>query len=1051
MGSTEDFSFETLRENSKEDERREELIISAEDISPNDSHDSTLLDNTNADKYNVFNFAFTNARSISAKIISLLDCFRNLNTHFIAVCETWLKNNRDHKELITDLLDSEKIGTIKKNRAGRGGGVAIFYDTSLMDLKPAYPFPAEFEAVCAVGKARNVSRKFVLFSIYLTPKMSAGRLSVFCDMLRDRIDRAKNELDHPYIILVGDINKKDISPALSHFPDLLLAPVGATRGTAPLDVAYTNFQPLISEIHKCDPLANTAGNFSDHDVVGVDSRLPKTHHFTKTTLTRRHYTAEGELQFGRLLGEQDWECLNSLDVEQAVKLFNERMTTLSDECFPFRTITRKSTDKPWFTKRIGRLIRRRKRAFKRKGKGIAWDRSQNITTREIESSKQRFFNKVREQLTESNDPRSYFRAVKLLQDPEAPPEWNINSLFPGKPDTAIAEETAAYFNKISQEFEPIPSPQQTPVEERLPSPSYAAVVARIKRMKKPKGKVDGDIDSRLLSSFPHLLAVPLTSIFSKIYANNQWPSQWKTETVHLIPKKGTPDSVADLRNLSCTPFFSKLLESFLLDELKATVNLSRDQFGGKKGQGVDHYLIEVWDYIHRCLEDTNSAVGIMAVDFHKAFNRMSHSACLEELKRLGAGNHATALVASFLHSRRMKVKINEAFSSPLLVPGGAPQGSILACFLFCATIDSLLGHTGQDRERRAELLLPRDREDDDEDLLPPWIDPPSPEISFPDSDSEENPHHLFRRRKNPLDDTVLSTRATQQELDGEFGLPPGWINRGPAKKGYIDDISVLEKLRLPNAITHFTQAKSKRLLHSPESEAIFDEIDGTSEKLGMIINPTKTQLLCITGSRDYETSSYIRHKDKEIRSSDSIKILGFWFDGKPSVGYHVERMLAKTRSRLWPLRRLKKSGLPETDLLRIYKSMIRSLLDYTVPTYHPQLTGQMSNDIEGLQARAMKIVFGNDVSYRTVLEHGMIETHRERREKIVLKFAQKNLTSDRFGREWFPENERAVYDFRERNDYLEEMARTNRLYKNPIYHMRRALNQASRNTVTWQT
>lgn len=83
-------------------------------------------------------------------------------------------------------------------------------------------------------------------------------------------------------------------------------------------------------------------------------------------------------------------------------------------------------------------------------------------------------------------------------------------------------------------------------------------------------------------------------------------------------------------------------------------------------------------------------VNIMAIDFHKAFNRMNHASCLEALEKLGAERHVTQMIAAFLHNRRMTVKINDAFSEPRLVNGGAPQGSILACFLFCATVNDMI-------------------------------------------------------------------------------------------------------------------------------------------------------------------------------------------------------------------------------------------------------------------------------------------------------------------------------------------------------------------------
>ena len=540
--------------------------------------------------------------------------------------------------------------------------------------------------------------------------------------------------------------------------------------------------------------------------------------------------------------------------------------------------------------------------------------------------------------------------------------------------------------------------------------------------------MEGDIDARLLVRFPHLLARPLEKIYKTIMDRSCWPKLWKTETVTLIPKKSTPESLADLRNLSCTAFFSKLLETFMLDELKDTTILSREQFGGKKGQGVDHILIEIWDYIHRGLEDPTAAVGIMAVDFHKAFNRMCHRSCLDSLRELGAGEQILSIIQSFLQGRKMQIRVNEVLSDLMDMSGGSPQGSILGCYLFCATINKLL---------EVPAINPV--------KVPPEHAPPIPQddSTLPRGQigvvDEDDITPFFRWRNNPLDDTVEQILPTQREIDEVFGVPNNWRPSRPAIKGYVDDITVMEKMRLTDAITHYTQGEAVKHVHGEEQQTIFSNIEEISRRQHMKINPTKTQLLCISSARDHHPVSYITHEGKNINSVENIKILGFWFSSSPGVGLHVKKMLEKARIRLWSLRKLRSCGLGSGDLLAIYKSSIRPILDYVVPTYHSQLTREMSDEIEQLQATAMKIVYGYKVSYGTVLNNDCIESHADRRKRIVDKFARKN-TEGPFAEDWFPKNPGIAYNVRDRNEYLEEHARTTRLANSPIFNMRKILN-----------
>lgn len=144
-----------------------------------------------------------------------------------------------------------------------------------------------------------------------------------------------------------------------------------------------------------------------------------------------------------------------------------------------------------------------------------------------------------------------------------------------------------------------------------------------------------------------------------------------------------------MRNLSCTPLFSKLLESFVLEELRKETRLSANQYGGRKGISTDHFLIDTWNDILGAMEDGRAPVNLLSVDFEKALNRLDHQSCIDALKKAGASSQSIGLISAFLSGRTMSVKIGLEESTPRPVTGGSPQGSILANYLFCVTTDDL--------------------------------------------------------------------------------------------------------------------------------------------------------------------------------------------------------------------------------------------------------------------------------------------------------------------------------------------------------------------------
>ena len=222
----------------------------------------------------------------------------------------------------------------------------------------------------------------------------------------------------------------------------------------------------------------------------------------------------------------------------------------------------------------------------------------------------------------------------------------------------------------------------------------------------------------------------------------------------------------------------------------------------------------------------------------------------------------------------------------------------------------------------------------------------------------------FNKRRPILEDTVLSDRFTQDEIDEQIGIPQGWVETPVSTKVYIDDLNTIEKVKQSTAITSYSEAKPLVKPHAIKSERNFENIKQRAESIGMRVNSDKTQLLCITGNTTSVVQSYIRTEGKEIKSGNSLKILGFWFGPNPNVNVHIQKLKEKFRSRLWSLRHLKRSGMQPSDLLFVYLSILRPVLDYAVPTYHPLLTLAQSDNLESLQKRALKIVYGPSLSYR---------------------------------------------------------------------------------------
>ena len=86
----------------------------------------------------------------------------------------------------------------------------------------------------------------------------------------------------------------------------------------------------------------------------------------------------------------------------------------------------------------------------------------------------------------------------------------------------------------------------------------------------------------------------------------------------------------------------------MMDMIKEDTNQDPTQYGGIKKCGVEHFLIDSYGKILRSLEQGQASVNLISIDYAKAFNRMSHQACLAAYGRKGASSQTLRTIASFL-------------------------------------------------------------------------------------------------------------------------------------------------------------------------------------------------------------------------------------------------------------------------------------------------------------------------------------------------------------------------------------------------------------------
>ena len=115
-----------------------------------------------------------------------------------------------------------------------------------------------------------------------------------------------------------------------------------------------------------------------------------------------------------------------------------------------------------------------------------------------------------------------------------------------------------------------------------------------------------------MNEFADVLSPVLSSIINAVNCTFSWPAIWKRVEDTIIPKRDSPETFDDCRNISCTSIFSKLCEAYMLDSLHSEIQLPVQQYGGVKGCGTEHYLVDMNTEILEAIDGNRAAISLLS-------------------------------------------------------------------------------------------------------------------------------------------------------------------------------------------------------------------------------------------------------------------------------------------------------------------------------------------------------------------------------------------------------------------------------------------------------
>ena len=93
-----------------------------------------------------------------------------------------------------------------------------------------------------------------------------------------------------------------------------------------------------------------------------------------------------------------------------------------------------------------------------------------------------------------------------------------------------------------------------------------------------------------------------------------------------------------------------------------------------------------------------------------------------------------------------------------------------------------------------------------------------------------------------------------------------------------------------------------------------------------------------------------------IKLVKDAKLLGVSISGDLTWNAQITEVTEKAAKRLYFLVQLKRARVPQKDLCLLYITCVRSVIDYAAPVFHHALPAYLSQELERVQKRAMRII-----------------------------------------------------------------------------------------------
>ncbi len=645
-----------------------------------------------------------NINGLRGKTAALETAVEYIQPDVIMGCESKISDKVSNTELFPPGYQKD---VFRKDRNDRGGGVFLAFKDGYV-VSQIENSDTDCEAVWA-EVAIPQQPPLQLCSFYRPPGSGAEPIKELSKAVSNI-----NARGHKHVVVGGDFNCGNINweiPTvtqnareydahrellqLTEEHSLTNIQHDVTRESSNLDI-YLTTNPSLVKQHSVVP------GLSDHEMVIIDSDIQPT--FTPAP-PRRVYSFQ----------KADWDAVRKTTSEFVQKFLEVCSTRTVNENWEaikshLMDILREQIPSkmrsarrrlPWFNADIKRMIRRKKRLFKKHKKTKkasdweAYKKYKKEVQRAIKTAHDNYINSILSDALEEGNHKPFWSYVKSKRK-------DAGGIAPLRSNGTLLSSSHEKAEVLSEQFSSVFTRDDTspiPAMSGNPHPSMENLVVTengvrklLARLVTSKAPCPDAIPNTILKELATELAPALTSLYNQSITAGVVPVDWKKANISPIFKKDDKHQASNYRPVSLTCVCSKLLEhiivSHLMNHLEKNHILTDLQHGFRQKRSCVTQLLETVSDLARYY-DSNTQIDTCILDFSKAFDVVSHRKLAAKLHHYGVRDNTLAWIVDFLTGREQSVVVEGTSSRPAPVLSGVPQGTCLGPVLFLCYINDI--------------------------------------------------------------------------------------------------------------------------------------------------------------------------------------------------------------------------------------------------------------------------------------------------------------------------------------------------------------------------